>query len=550
MSSPFLTEFQPQRPIAERKAASIHVHIDGEKGPSKSDVLNLSLRDLQALFSPSNPTQLGHVMQAVFHHAEAAQLWPNVEWCCWLADKITNWSQFPYRYVIPTRLIELLASVRDEAVPTAQHTTLVAMITTLLSSPKHIINLSTGDVVSNLIQVILRRVAIDPMDGLLPPLVACTAALGTHIYYADQIQDLAEELINRIVSVQVNGLLGRGRVGGERNRSEAIRCLLSCLVGLIKATELNKGRITGHDRVVAKEETAPMEKGKWRASVDGATSDAEKLAVTTSSGRRNAISPDAWQESLAVLSESSFGVRALYARTLETYLRTEMSPEPFGAQDGIPDDASIKRVHPAAAMSKIGRQSQFSDATFRFLNAFHASAYTVAISSALGIPTDQNTGASQASSSQALTPTAINVVPATPIKETPPADEISKRTASRGGRSVTGALALLDPTLGPSSGFRPASPSDFAHLLSLLCAVHERLPLRGLFTGVPMLLALDQATSLIVDGDPNNAKGRKQAAREVIAQTWVTIGKMWECEEVVKVAEAVSMLPYGVKLCR
>ncbi|QRV87898.1 hypothetical protein RhiJN_15916 [Ceratobasidium sp. AG-Ba] len=544
VSSPFLTEFQPQRPLIERRAPSIHVHVDGEKGPSKSDVVNLSLRDLQALFSPSNPTQVGHIMQAIFQHADTAQLWPNVEWCCWLADKITNWTQFPYRYVIPTRLIELLASVKDEPTPTAQHTTLVAMITTILSSPKHIINLSTGDVVSNLVQVILRRVAIDPMDGLLPALVTCTAALGTHIYYSDQIQDLAEELINRIVSVQVNGLLGRSRFGPDRNRAEAIRCLVSCLVGLIKATEINKGRITGHDRAPPKEDSAPTEKGKWRASVDEATSDAEKLAVTTSSGRRNPISPEVWQESLAVLAESSYGVRAIYARTLEMYIRNEMSPEPYGAEDGIPDDEPIKRVHPAPLMSKIGRQSQFSDATYRFLNALHAVAYTLAVSSALGLSADQTSGTSQTSSTQALTPTPINVIPATPIgtpgKEFPPptADENSKRTPSR-GRSVSGALALLDPTLTPSSGFRPASPSDFAHLVTVLSAVHERLPIRSLFAGVPMLLALDHATGTIIDDDgAHNGKGRKQAVKEVIAHTWMTIGKMWECREVIEVAQA------------
>ncbi|KAG8743360.1 plasma membrane localization protein [Ceratobasidium sp. 414] len=544
VSSPFLTEFQPQRPPAERKAASIHVHVDGEKGPSKSDVVNLSLRDLQALFSPSNPTQLGHVMQAIFRHADAAQLWSNVEWCCWLADTITNWTQFPYRYVTPTRLIELLVSVRDEPVPTAQHTTLVSMITTVLSSPNHIINLSTGDVVSNLVQVILRRVAIDPMDGLLPALVACTAALGTHIYYSDQIQDLAEELVNRIVSVQVNGLLGRSRFGTDRNRSEAIRCLVSCLVGLIKATELNKGRITGHERALSKGEAVPIEKGKWRASVDGATSDAEKLAVTTTSGRRNPISSEVWQESLAALAESSYGVRALYARALEIYIRTELPPEAYGAEDGISDEEPIKRVHPAAFMSKVGRQSQLSDATYRFLNALHAAAYTLAVSSALGLPSDQTAGASQASSTQALAPTPINVIPATPVgtpsRELPPpisTDDNSKRASSR-GRAVSGALALLDPTLGASSGFRPASPSDFTHLVTILCAVHERLPTRGLFAGVPMLLALDQATSAIVDDGANNGKGRKQAAREVIARAWITIGKMWECEEIVETVEA------------
>ncbi|KAH7343927.1 hypothetical protein B0J17DRAFT_609878 [Rhizoctonia solani] len=540
VSSPFLTEFQPQRPLADRKAASIHAHIDGEKGPSKSDVLDLSLRNLRALFSPSNPTQLGHVMQAIFHHIEASQFWPNVEWCCWLLDQITDWAQFPYRYAIPTRLIELLVSVRDEPAPTAQHTTLVAMITTVLSSPKHIINLSTGEVAANLVQVILRRAAIDPMDGLLPALVACTAALGTHIYYSDQIQDLAEELINRIVAVQVSGLPGRGRHGADRHRTEAIRCLVACLVGLIKATEFNKGRITTHAH---KEDVTLTEKGKWRESVDGATSDAEKLAVTTSSGRRNPISPEVWQESLAVLAESSFGLRADYARTLEAYIRTELPPEPYGAKDGIPDDESIRRVHPGSLHSKGGRQSQFMDPTFRFLNALHASAFTLAISTSLGLATDQTAGASQASSSQALAPTPINVVPPTPIEnrrhEIPPpaSEEASKRTPSR-GRSVSGALALLDPNQGPTSGYRPPSPSDYAHLITVLCAMHERLPVRGLFAGVPMLLALDQAANSIADGDGNNAKGRKQATREVIAQAWITIGKMWECPEVVGAAQS------------
>ncbi|KAG8685243.1 plasma membrane localization protein [Ceratobasidium sp. 394] len=60
-----------------------------------------------------------------------------------------------------------------------------------------------------------------------------------------------------------------------------------------------------------------------------------------------------------------------------------------------------------------------------------------------------------------------------------------------------------------------------------------------------MLLALDQATSAIVDGDgANNGKSRKQAAREVIARVWITIGKMWECQEIVDTAEtALANLP-------
>jgi hypothetical protein len=55
--SPYLDEFRT-RPVVERRAASIHLHIDGERGPSRTDVSNACLRALSYLFDHSSGGQV------------------------------------------------------------------------------------------------------------------------------------------------------------------------------------------------------------------------------------------------------------------------------------------------------------------------------------------------------------------------------------------------------------------------------------------------------------------------------------------------------------
>lgn len=179
------------------------MHVDGEKGPSHNDVIYAALRAIKSLLGRTDASGVGSFLHALFNTLDAEGDWDDVDLCCWLALTFTEWTQYQFRYAVPVRLIDKLVNAQDAPRTTRVHTSLVAMITAIFSSPTPIANLSTSDVLSNLVRVILRRVSIDVHDSLLVPLVECVASLSTHLYYADQVHDLSEELINRLIGVQV-----------------------------------------------------------------------------------------------------------------------------------------------------------------------------------------------------------------------------------------------------------------------------------------------------------------------------------------------------------
>jgi hypothetical protein len=185
-----LAEFR-QRPTYERRAASIHLHVDGDRGPSNHQVSDAVLRALFSLLSHANSPQLGFIMQSTFDNLDKLQGWSKANHCCWLAQRIAEWAQYQYRYVVPTWLVERLLENQSSATVMPMHQALTAMITTVLKSPTKMINLSSSDILSNLTMVLIRRSSIDPDDSLVPLLEQCIASLGTHVYYSDQIQDLA-----------------------------------------------------------------------------------------------------------------------------------------------------------------------------------------------------------------------------------------------------------------------------------------------------------------------------------------------------------------------
>jgi protein EFR3 len=204
--SPYLSEFQPQQPVAQRRAASIHYHVDGEAGPSFSDVTYAALRAAKTLLARSDGPQVGTFLQALFYTLDAEANWGDVQLCCWLALNITDWTQYQHRYAVPIQLISKLVNTKNTDPSSEVHKSLIAMVTAVFSAHTPIANLSTSDALTSLIGVILRRIALNPHDPLLLDLVKCVSSLGTHLYYADQIHDLAEELIHRLISVQVTGL--------------------------------------------------------------------------------------------------------------------------------------------------------------------------------------------------------------------------------------------------------------------------------------------------------------------------------------------------------
>lgn len=155
-----------------------------------SDVSSACLRALFSLLEHVNGSQLGYVMRSSFDNLDELQSWNKVEHCCWFARKAAEWAQYQYRYAVPTWLVERLLEGQDVSTATAMHKALTAMVTTVFNSPTPLINLSTSDIISNLMTLVIRRAATDAEDPLLPALVEGISSLGRHVYYSDQIQDL------------------------------------------------------------------------------------------------------------------------------------------------------------------------------------------------------------------------------------------------------------------------------------------------------------------------------------------------------------------------
>lgn len=576
--SAYLSEFRP-RPLAERRAASIHIHVDGEQGPSFSDVVNAALRAFHSLLERANASQVSTIVDVAFESVDREHWWGNQEFCRWFVQTTTDWTQYQYRYAVPKKLVDTLFTLQDVPSPTPMHFALASMINTVFASPTPLVNLSTSNILTSLLALLIRRTSIDPTDALLSPLVCCIAALGTHVYYQDQIYDLAEELISRLVSVQVNGLLGRGCGGSERGREQGMRCLLAALRGLLRTADGCECAMVSSNLLAGPIDR--IEKSSSPCQESLSVSDGERSlgnGASNTPSRRTRVSPEIWHDSLALLCEAYYGVRADYARALVRFICFEVAKESLGVH--IDSDVNDGGERPVGKATDVSSSPQpipatiTTDPTSRFLNALHASVFTLATSSSLGLNSSP-TGSTHSSSHQLPSPPVLNVIAATPTgtpsaTERPEASVLNelKRVSSvpshfdhiqsqqpsksRPSTSLNGPRArrlsvplnLLDSWTNPGR-LPAATPSDYAHLLHILTSVHERLPGRALLTGVPMLLTLHTVSLQQNDSEDEHANEMRYAVRELLARVWAVIGRVWECEEVSAVAQKVNCVRFS-----
>ena len=562
------------RPVGERRATSVHLHKDGEKGPSLSDVAGSALSIFRAMMTQSNGAQIGIIMQAAFISLDKTGNWEKNDHCRWLAQAGVEWAQYQHRYAVPTRLVERLLETPDStSQPT--HTALTSMVTTVFTSPTPLVNISTSDVVSNLISLVLRRTTVNPDDPLLPALVESISSLGTHVYYADQIQDLAGELISRLVTIETRvkpGVCSNGR-------TQAIRSLLAGLLGLVQAADVQSAKHTG-------EIDGSKAPGISTVLLDQ-KDEAEHGHKRVHPSRRTKISPEVWQDTLTLLCDGDYAVRADYAQALVSYVEFEIPRKgDHTGPDGIKRGTSV--TEGLAKQAKTVAAIMYGDSVTRFLNALHAYVYALATTASLGIgtgaqnsispsptpsqndaPADHNTLAVPAQNAE------INVIPPTPMesshrlastdhaekeekeeretngdgngrveeanKDSPSHSEHQSRRSTfagtRGFRHVSGMQRLLDwfPAGSQSENSSSASLLDYGNILDILVAVHEHIPVRALLTSVPMLLALDDASKGYREREPQ----RYNALQEVLARVWLTLGKVWDCAPVLEEAEKV-----------
>jgi len=576
-----LPYFSRSRPINERRAGSIHLHKDGEKGPSLSDVASSALSVFRAMVTQSTGAQIGFILQAAFNSLDKTNNWGKIDHCRWLAQAGAEWAQYQHRYAVPTRLVERLLETPDST-SQPMHSALTSMVTTVFTSPTPLVNISTSDVVSNLISLVLRRTAVNPDDPLLPALVESISSLGTHVYYADQIQDLAGELISRLVTIE-----SRSKpVLSNKGRIQAIRSLLAGLLGLVQAADIQSVKHTG--------EIDGSKMPGISTVLLNQKDEAEHGHRRVHPSRRTKISPEVWQDTLTLLCDGEYAVRADYAQALVSYIDFEIPRKgdhtgPDGIKRG-PDisEGPVKQAKTAVAI-------MYGDSVTRFSNALHAYVYALATSASLGTGTGaQNSISPSPTPSQNDIPAEHNifVVPVrdAEIKVTPPtpmesshklfnadsgertreedekeekkktgtngngngkAEENNKDSPShsepqsrrstiagtRGLRHVSGIQRLLDwfPAGPQSEKSSSATLSDYGHILNILVAVHEHLPVRALLTSVPMLLTLDEVSKGYREREPQ----RYNALQEVLARVWLTVGRIWDCALVLEEAEEV-----------
>ncbi|KAJ4001786.1 hypothetical protein F5050DRAFT_1890936 [Lentinula boryana] len=522
--SPYLAEFRT-RPIIERRAASIHIHVDGENGPSMADVSSAALRAISSLLEHVNGSQLGHIMRSSFDSLDQLKGWNHINHCCWYTLKTAEWAQYQYRYAVPTWLVERLLESQDAPKATDMHQALTAMVSTVFNSPVPLINLSTSDILTNLMTLLMRRISIDLNDSILPSLIKCISSLGRHVYYSDQIHDLASELITRLSVVEMQGISPRSDSAYERKRAHYLRCLIISLVGLIDAADDGE-----HER---REGSQP----------NISYSDVKHDNIEHRQSRRARVPPEIWQETISFLLDADYALRADYADALVFYMVHEMHK-----RSDVVDVESITRVGRVADGPKTVHMNPLlhsSDMGGKFLHALFANVFILASTSSLNSPSP-STSSPRLSTTDELE---VNIEPATPIAERNFGDVSSQHDRRHGvhhsrTRKLAAALSRLDKSQKLSTT-TSASLSDYLLIHKILIAAYEQLPVRSLMIGVPMLLSLD-ALCQESECDHPDIMARVHIIRYILASIWLTIGRKWGSTELKNIAEKVlsAFLPF------
>ncbi|TFK43401.1 hypothetical protein BDQ12DRAFT_674918 [Crucibulum laeve] len=534
-ASPYLAEFRT-RPAMERRAASIHVHIDGDKGPSSGDVLDAALRAFFSLMSHANGVQLGHIMQSSFDNLDSFEGWRDLDHCCWFAQKTAEWAQYQYRYVIPTWLVELLIKNQESPIVSPLHIALTAMVTAVFNSPTTLVNLSSSDILSNLMGLLLRRIAVSADDPLLLAVIECISSLGRHVYYSDQILDLAGELINRLIVIEVQGVLAHGKPEFAPSRSAALRALLRGLVGLIRAA--NKEEIVQRDDNIHNQTSALPRSPSPSAEIIKKDTGADERPT-----RRTRVPPDIWQDTLSLLCDYEYSVRAEYADALVFYIIHEMPKQGDAA-----DSDGVKRVRklaegPFLHAAHMNVLLNAGDLGNKFLSAAHAYVYILSTARTLGLPASLSRSQSPQVDPSPQSPPIISVEEHDD-SIAPGLDSLGQSHAN-GRRSfsvphtprirkVSLVQKLVERTSSTISDATSASLSDYSNILKVLSTIHEQVPVRGLLAGVPVLVRMHAATNNL---ESRTSVHRVHVIREVVSRVWLVIGKVWNSPELVALAE-------------
>lgn len=548
---PSYAEFNiSKKPLAIRRTRSISAHVAGEKGPSSEDVISASIGTLRGLLRHADATQVQSVVQNVIvwldnksalsipaptDGRQVVSQWEDTEWCCWLAQSLCSWTLLQYRFVVLDTLVDHLVE-NCEGKATTKHLSLIQMSRSILTGQLSLIGLSTSDTLSNLSALAVRRVYKDTRDSLLPPLVDCISGLGTHVYYADQINDIVEEIAGRIAALQMPetasdaasvkgnnlGAVNRGQQqdlnshihrqrlanAGPEQRDESIRVLLFCLQGVLRATHQSSGEIHkavdvkhGGNGAVSKQGGAGSEDDKGKAAA--ASGDA-KLGLAHA-GTRNRVAPSSILPTASLLTSPNHAVRLAYAQTLITLFRDEFDRE------------QLQRESSVFAAAPIGEK--VGDA-IGLVHALGAAVHVMCLSKSLSPPAQ-----------------VLGNLRESPLEILPQLDRINADPGRPG--------SLNSGASGASAGEASAAlPVDYVAAAQALEHLVTALPCSAALALTPMLIALDKdaGSRLVVNGATVNTgleNQRRLSSRMVAARVLAKLGETFDVSSISKAAQNV-----------
>lgn len=329
-----------------------------------------------------------------------------------------------------------------------------------------------------------------------------------------------------MVVIEVQGVLVADKSSILSTRSAGIRYLLESLIGLIRAANASQSADTDDEG----QKTSILATSTER-SADGRPS------------RRTKIQPDVWQDTLSLLCDADALIRNECAAALIYYITQEMPKYgKFGDVD--------RSKHPRNIAENTFRhlQSTFpniGDIASKFLNSVHAYVYILATSPTLHNPSallldtkdpSSNGAASGQDEHYDLAESGGNLTP-------PPNSNNRRSIASQHGareRKESLVLRLLEKIPLPFGTSAEASEEDYANILKIMTTIHIHLPMHGLLTGVPMLLALESATEMSQVGD--SLLQRIITVKTVIAHVWRVIAQVWKIPELMILGEQVCSM--------
>lgn len=345
--------------------------------------------------------------------------------------------------------------------------------------------------------------------------------------------------------IEVQGILAQDKQSSSflPTRSAAIRYLLESLLGLIRAANAN-------------ESTEGIEDDKSSNGVQATRkrkSSIERPADERPS-RRTKVHPDIWQDTLSLLCDEDILIRRECVAALIYYITREMPKH-----GEINDGEGFKHLRRVAETSFRHVQSTFphvGDAGSKFLHAVHAYIYILATSPTLSGPSVKSSFPEPGSSS-VKGDISTTVVSPSDFEEHYDLADSSENLAPHQGnnrrsfasqhgpraRKESLVLRLLEKTSTQYTISAMASEEDYVNILKILNTVHTHLPLHGLLTGVPMLLALNNISD--INQVDSHLLQRIVTIKTVIAHVWLVIGQVWKISELALLAEQVCPLGFG-----